>query len=210
MGANVAKAFNNRVHTISLIDINRKKTEILANQLKENGDKRTNIHTYINDGVYSVKDVLDKHHLAVCVTSNVKIAIKEEEIPDYFIVIDDSRPEAISRRVDSSKKIVLEGGLMNIEGAKTNYDYGFGVDSNVFGCLAETYALSIDREGVLSPTIGDVDIEYFARSKLFYESNGINVGNFKTGDEIVNKEKIAAFMKDRSKIISKIESLKGA
>jgi len=76
--------------------------------------------------------------------------------------------------------------------------------------LAETYALSIDREGVLSPTIGDVDIEYFARSKLFYESNGINVGNFKTGDEIVNKEKIAAFMKDRSKIISKIESLKGA
>ena len=132
------------VKNIGFVDINESKLNKVYRQYKP---VVSNLETYnFNDMSYSKKNILDKYHLAVCATSTSQEIIKEDDLPVNFIVIDDSRPEAITRNVKNNDKIVLEGGLMRIEGLKNDYDYGFGKDENFFGCFCESYILAIDEK----------------------------------------------------------------
>jgi len=202
MGTNVTKVLYGKVDTISLIDIHKKNIDLLIDTLKTNSKAvQTKINSYVINNNVSLLNIFNRHHMAICVTSNLKIIIKANDIPDYFIIIDDSRPEAVSRCICDPNKIILEGGLMKIMNSTTNYDYGFGIDDNVFGCLAETYALAIDDSDVLSPTLGDVDSAQFEKAKYYYNVNGINVGDFKTGDKIIDHDKISNILKHRDIII---------
>ncbi len=202
MGLNVARVINGKVNSISFIDINQKSIDTTLMKLKAGSKQNaTEISGHVNDGAVPLLEFLNGYHLGVCVTSNSNIVVKANELPDYFVVIDDSRPEAISRQWDNDNKIILEGGLMKIDNGITDYDYGFGIDQNVFGCLAETYALSLDNKGLLNSTVGDVDMNNFDRSLSFYKDHGINVGDFKTGDTLISEDRIIEYIKNRDKII---------
>jgi len=207
MGTNVATILYGKVNTISLLDIQKKNIDLLINNLNNIDTSMSTIitsHTINNNT--SIRDILNHYHLGVCVTSNLKVIIKNDDLPNNFIVIDDSRPEAISRKSSSNRNIIIEGGLMKILNSKTNYDYGFGIDQNVFGCLAETYALAIDKKGILQPSLGNVDNNQFDDVLHFYHNNGIEVGDFKTGDRTINQDMIISFMKHRDKIMNRIEA----
>jgi len=194
MGSTVAKALLGHVRKISMLDKNKAKLINTKKMLEKNG-KTTVIETHhVTPGI-NIKDILSAHHLGVCSTSNINPILKSFEIPDHFIMLDDSRPEAIFRSSSEESGIVLEGGLIKIKDIKVDYDFGFGLDENVFGCLAEAIILALDKEKRLTPSIGDVDFDNFHRMLEFCSERSIQEGDFKRGIVNVPEEKIRASSK---------------
>ncbi len=197
MGANLSNLILNKVKEISLIDKNQARLKHLKNQLMTRAQVTELKFHNSNSSNIEMQDILARHHLAVCATSNVKSILRPMQIPRDYIIIDDSRPEAIPRLLDSKDKIILEGGLMKIKGVKLSYDYGFGIDEDVFGCLAETYLLAKSAESILKPTIGKVDGVNFDNMFHVAQKLNVSVGNFKTGTRIIDDETIAMLFKRR-------------
>lgn len=207
MGANVVNALNGKVKLISLFDINKKNIDsTIANLYNNDSSNKTQIQSFVKEDHDSLYEILNGHHIGICVTSNLNIIIEPHEIPDHFIFIDDSRPEAISRKGDPQKILVLEGGLMKIDESRTNYNYGFGIDQNVFGCLAETYALSINQNNIISSTLGAVELSKFDIAKAYFEENKIEVGDFKVGEKLIDPAIISRFIQARHLAINKMEN----
>lgn len=196
MGENLAHVLYGKVATLTLVDINETRLDFVEEKLKKVMSE-TDIQKYTNREDYGgMEEVFKNNHIIVCTTSNVRRIIKPEEIPDNSIIIDDSRPEGIPREL-SGNRVVLEGGLLKISGIIQNYDYGFGFDENVFGCLAESYLLGYDFSNILKPTLGDIDFENFNKMISLCQRLNITVGDFKCRDKIIEKEKIISIIKSK-------------
>lgn len=196
MGENLARIFYGKVATLTLIDINETRLNLVEKKLQE-VISETNIQKYTNSEDFGgMRDILRNNHIAVCTTSNVRRILRTEDIPDNCIIIDDSRPEAIPRDLDGNR-IILEGGLMKIEGLIQNYDFGLGIDENVFGCLAESYLLSFNFSGELTPTLGEVKFENFNKMVYFCQKLNITVGDFKCRNKIIDENKIISILKSK-------------
>jgi len=196
MGENLARALYGKVAAITLVDINEKRLTFVEERLREvMGD--TDIQKYSNRNDFGgVKEILKRNHVAVCTTSNTRRILKPEDIPDNCIIIDDSRPEGIPRSL-MGNRIVLEGGLMKIIGLVQHYDFGFGIDENVFGCLAESFLLTSDFSKELTPTLGDVNFENFYKMISICQKLNVIAGDFKCRDKIVEEDKIISIMKNK-------------
>lgn len=207
LGSCVTSVFHGKVKTISIIDINRMKLSKL--EMEFNKKKAfTTVNTFLNDDKLCLRDVLGNHHIGICATSNLKRVITLDDLPDNFIIIDDSRPEAISRRGKARNKVVLEGGLFKIKDSIIDHDYGFGMDENVFGCLAEAYILSLDKGCKLKPTVGNLDIENITKMMEFCEEHGLTAGDFKSQDLIIPEAYLIKIMADRDEVLKRSGSKK--
>lgn len=206
IGSQVAKALiENGIRQVTLMDINKMKMDKICEVLYKRNVK---IEKVLIDNDFKNKfEVLDRHHMAICATSSSGRVIKPQDIPENYIIIDDSRPEAISRITKSNSKIILEGGLLKINGLINDYDYGFGKDSNVFGCCCESYMLAKDKKQSIKATIGDVDLKNLNNYKIFCKKNNIEVGDFKSGKKIIDLKLIKKVMKEREEIVSGYELL---
>jgi len=198
MGANLARAIYNKIGRLILIDVNAAKLSKVTEELRGNKYNHTVLQEIVSDKDPGVmKNILGSCHVLVCTTTNLRRLIIPEDIPPGSIIIDDARPEAVSRHI-STDKIVLEGGLMKIVGVSIDYDFGFGYGDNVFGCLAETYALALDKLRTLRPTLGDVDINNYEEMKKFCLRNNLVCGDFKTLEVTIHKAQLYACLKNKS------------
>ena len=119
----------------------------------------------------------------------ITVAIISREKKLIFIAIDDARPEALPRD-PKNERLVLEGGLLKIKDAIINYDYGFGLDNNVFGCLGEAFMLALSNGENLKPTLGDVDIQNFLNMLNFSRENGVLAGDLKSSEDFISHEDV--------------------
>lgn len=190
MGTNVVRAFNGIVRQIFLIDINDRIIDKVIERISE-PPTETQIGKciFMSENIKDVRDILNKCHIGVFATSNLRNLLKIRDLPLGFIAIDDARPEAIPRD-PKNERIILEGGLLKVNGAKIDYNYGFGEDDNVFGCLGEALLLAIRNDGYLKPTIGDVDMENFQRFLAVCRELNISEGDFKSTDRYVSNTEI--------------------
>lgn len=203
MGTNLARALYGKVAALTLIDINEIRLNKVEEKLKETIVK-TDIQKYTNrNDTGEIKDILATNHIGVCTTSNIRRVIKPEQIPNNTIIIDDSRPEGIPRQLGEDR-IVLEGGLMKIKGLKQKYDFGFGIDENVFGCLAESFLLAADKGAMLKPTLGEVNLDNFEKMISLCDRLGVSIGDFKCQDEIINKQRLASILKNKSDLAATV------
>lgn len=203
MGENLARALYGKVATLTLVDINETRLDFVEEKLKK-VMRETDIQKYTNrEDFGGMKEIFENNHIIVCTTSNVRRIIKPEEIPDNSVIIDDSRPEGIPREL-SGNRVVLEGGLLKIKGIIQNYDYGFGFDENVFGCLAESYLLASGFSKDLTPTLGDIDFENFEKMMSLCQKLNVTVGDFKCRDKIIEKEKIISIIKSKADLAATI------
>jgi len=203
MGENLGHVLYGKVATLTLVDINEKRLDLVEEKLSS-AMSETDIQKYTNSEDFGgMKEVFENNHIIVCTTSNIRRIIKPEDIPDNSIIIDDSRPEGIPREL-SGNRVVLEGGLLKINGIMQNYDYGFGFDENVFGCLAESYLLAFDSFKALKPTLGDVDFGNFDKMVDFCQKANIAVGDFKCRDRIIEKDKIVSIIKSKADLAATI------
>jgi len=200
MGTNLGRVLAKEIDFICIIDVNNMRLKKLSEELKKVNNE-LKVEAILKNENICLSKILDKYHLCVCVTSNARRIIKPEDIPANFIVIDDSRPEAISRNDMEHDKIILEGGLLKIKGVDMFYDYGFGMDENIFGCLGETYLLARDAGRKIEPTIGDVDINNFSNMLKACQDYDIEVGDFKSQDVKVLSEDIARIICRREESI---------
>ncbi|OQX54193.1 MAG: hypothetical protein B5M48_01450 [Candidatus Omnitrophica bacterium 4484_213] len=203
MGENLARVLYGKVATITLIDINERHLDFVEERLKKLMSD-TDIQRYTNrDDIGEMKDVLNSNHIVVCTTSNLRRILRPRDIPDNCIIIDDSRPEGIPRDLEGNR-IVLEGGLMKIPGLVQNYNFGFGIDENVFGCLAESFLLASDFSGELKPSLGKVDVEDFSKMLSVCQKLNVTVGDFKCRDKIVEEDKIISILKNKTDLAATI------
>lgn len=203
MGENLARALYGKVAALTLVDINETRLDFVEEKLKKVMSE-TDIQKYTNrEDFGGMKEVFENNHVIVCTTSNVRRIIKPEEIPDNSIIIDDSRPEGIPREL-TGNRVVLEGGLLKINGITQNYDYGFGFDENVFGCLAETYLLAYDSSKTIKPTLGDVDFDNFDTMMSLCQNLDVAVGDFKCRDKIIEKDRIASIINSKAGLAATI------
>jgi predicted amino acid dehydrogenase len=171
----------------------------LEKELKatDNGSTRLKI-CVSDDNNGKLKDILKDRHISICTTTNLRRIIKTEDIPENTVIIDDSRPEAISRDAGHNK-IVLEGGLMKIRGIDIDYNFGFGINENVFGCLAESYALALDALKTLRPTLGDVDLTNYEHMRNFCLDNEMECGDFKSRDLTISEDLIKKIVSSKNR-----------
>ena len=203
MGENLAHALYGKVATLTLIDINETRLDFVEDKLKKVMSE-TDIQKYTNrEDFGGMKELFENNHIMVCTTSNIRRIIKPEEIPNNSIIIDDSRPEGIPRDL-SGNRVVLEGGLLKIKGIVQNYDYGFGFDENVFGCLAESYLLASGSSKDIMPTLGYIDFENFDKMIALCQKLNVTVGDFKCRDKIIEKEKIISIIKNKANLAATI------
>ncbi len=204
MGTNLACALYGKISALTLVDT----SEVVLNRLEERLKTTmlaTDIQKYTNkNDTGSITDVFKNSHITVCTTSNVTCILKPEQIPGNTIIIDDSRPEAIPRNLNKDNCVVLEGGILKIKGIRQNYDFGFGMDENVFGCLAESFLLAIDRGKKLSATLGDVDFKNLENMISACREYGVIVEDFKSRDEYVPVEGLVSILKNKTNFRSTI------
>jgi predicted amino acid dehydrogenase len=201
MGSNIARAFNGKVQGLILIDINRGHLMKLKESL-ERDQHMTKVeicHTYKQDVL--VKNVLSRSHLGICATSTFRNIFKLRDLPPFYVAIDDSRPEALPRD-PRNEKIILEGGLLKVNGAVVDYDYGFGEGDNVFGCLGEAFLLALDQCRTLKPTLGEVDMENFFNMVDFCRHHNVKEGDFKSSNFSISESMIRDAINQRHSIIS--------
>lgn len=189
MGENLARLLYGKVASITLIDINEMRLENVEKRLQE-VMSNTDIQRYNNrNDIGEIRQVLEKNHIVVCTTSNVRRILKPDDIPDNCIIIDDSRPEAIMRDL-TGNRIVIEGGLLKIPGLENDYDFGLGIDENVFGCLAECYLLASKYSTDILPTLGNVDLNNFYKMVSACENLHVEVGDFKCRNAYITDQRI--------------------
>jgi len=199
MGTNLAHVLYGEILGLSLVDINEARLDKTIEELRK-CPTATNIRKHVNHtGSLEFSDILKENHIAVCCTSNITRILKPEQIPDNTIIIDDSRPEGIPRDLGKPNCVVTEGGLMKIKGIKQNYDFGFGIDENVFGCFAESFLLASDnyKGRILKPTLGAVDFDNFKKMINVCDKFGVSLGDFKCRDKIISREKLVSIMKGK-------------
>ncbi|MCB9799736.1 MAG: hypothetical protein H6757_03130 [Candidatus Omnitrophica bacterium] len=203
MGTNVVRAFNGRVKKLILIDINQ--TQITkAEDCLRDAPTETLVECFLlevnNKG--DLKGALQDCHVGVCATSSYRNILKLKDLPPHFIAIDDSRPEALPRD-PKKEKIILEGGLLKIKEAGINYNYGFGDDDNVFGCLGEAFLLACNHLKDLKPTLAEVDMANFFNLLKYCESVGVTAGDLKTGEMSVLDEDVRESFMNRGFLTSR-------
>lgn len=203
MGENLCRILYGKVASITLIDINEKRLDFVEEKLKKVMCE-TDIKKYTNlEDSGEIKEILKNNHIAICTTSNVRRILRSEDIPDNSIIIDDSRPEAIPRNLKENR-IVIEGGLIKIKGIIQGYDFGFGVDENVFGCLAESILLALDYSNTIAPTLGDIVFGNLERMMELCQKFSIEVGDFKCRDKIIKEDRIISILKNKKDLAIRI------
>ncbi len=196
MGANLAKVLYGKVAAITLADVNEKRLENLEQKLKE-AISSTDIFKFLNrQEVGTLNDLFKNNHIVICTTSNVRRILKPEDIPAGTLILDDSRPEAIPRNLNK-KSIVLEGGLLRIKGLKQEFNFGMGIDENVFGCLAESFLLAADKERLIFNVVGDVGIENFRKMVELAKKFGVQVGDFKCREHTIDPSEISRIVQEK-------------
>ncbi|MDD5217377.1 MAG: hypothetical protein PHN49_06445 [Candidatus Omnitrophica bacterium] len=204
MGSNVAKAFNQKIKKITLIDINEisiRKTKSLLETICPHA--QISILAFDRKNINAVKQSLTGCHIGVCATSTVRNLLRIKDLPLGFIAIDDSRPEALPRD-PKNERIILEGGLLKIIDAQIDYDYGFGGSDDAFGCLGESFLLALDKGNLLNPTLGDVDLENFHRMVDFCRANGVREGDLRSSDSVISHRLIRDAFESRGFSIEKL------
>lgn len=203
MGENLARVLYGKVATLTLVDINEVRLNFVEEKLRK-AMSETDIQKYTNRNDFGgIKEILENNHIVVCTTSNIRRILRSEDIPDNCIIIDDSRPEGIPRDL-AGNRIVLEGGLMKINGIVQDYDYGFGIDDNVFGCLAECFLLASHVSGELTPTLGEVNFENFYKMMSLCQKMNVIVGDFKCRDKTVDEDKIISILRSKKELAATI------
>ncbi len=198
MGSLVARVITDKVEKITIFDRNRAKQDRVAFELSfnSNGGRKATI-SLVEDSSY-LKTALQEHDLCICTTSNLRRLFKPEDLPENILILDDARPEAVPRIYDKEKRIiVLEGGLLKIKDLKLHYDFGFGNDENVFGCLGETFILACDNGKTLIPTIGNSDLKNFWCMYAMLKNFSTQAGDFKSGQVAVNPQDIKSLIHNK-------------
>lgn len=190
MGSNVARVLSGRVRRLLLVDIHEGNLHKLEEELRTgHAQTKVDILVLTPNLRLPIRDQLKQCHVGVCATSTFRNLVALADLPVGFVAIDDSRPEALPRD-PKNERIILEGGLLKLRGAHVDYNYGFGQDDNVFGCLGEAFLLALDRDNTLSPTLAEVDNENFFKLLSFCKENGISAGDLKSSELFVSPDDI--------------------
>ncbi|OGH94759.1 MAG: hypothetical protein A2X43_11650 [Candidatus Margulisbacteria bacterium GWD2_39_127] len=200
IGMAIAHKLLENKYKLTLIDINTKKLHKMRDKLLE---KHNNAEIRIEHfDRNNIKSILDNCHLGVCATSSQSKILSEKDIPNNFVFIDDSRPEAIPRFDYCpilTHRYTLEGGLFNIPSINLNYDIGIGTGPNVLGCLAESYMLALAQATgqELPATIGSIVLTNVDIYDDFCRENNINNSDYLMGAHIIDKAALKGILVSR-------------
>ncbi len=209
IGGSLAVLLANKVKKIGLLDksyIRLKSIQKILNEKHLNTTIEL-IHVTDSNAEEIILRKIQEYDLTSCTTSNVGLLIDDQAKLSNCLILDDSRPEAFPRIFSREKHaIILEGGLMKINGVSLDSNFGFGKENNIFGCLAEAIILALDTSNKLKPNTGEIDFQNFNAFVEFCHRRGIVAGDFKCGEKFLTEDEIRkiARMENRDAISNKI------
>ncbi|MBI3120405.1 MAG: hypothetical protein HYZ08_02185 [Candidatus Kerfeldbacteria bacterium] len=114
------------------------------------------------------------------------------------IILDDAQPTDVHSDVEERDDVmVIDAGVCRLSGVVSNFNMGLLTTNEIFGCLAETIALSwLDWEKHY--TIGDVTESLLENSQLLFDRVGFEDVNFRRNKKIYTDRDIERIKKIRS------------
>jgi predicted amino acid dehydrogenase len=188
VGGACARLLNGKVRSIGIVDTNEARGNTVRQEL-EGKVQKTALSVYVASDVFlqhSLPALLSEYDITICTASNTNYIIEDPAKLKDCIIIDDSRPEAFPRIVsEKDHAVVLEGGLIKFAGITVDADFGFGSSDNVFGCMAESIMLALDKMESLKPTVGEVDPGNFSAMAVYCKERRITEGALMSGGTLV-------------------------
>ena len=199
IGMGLARLINGKVGKLGLLDRDSNRTNSVESELLSHPAASTIAgHAISSDPEATIYSLVGEYDVIVSTTSNIGHLVRKPYMLRDCVVVDDARPESFPRLIDYKRKaIVLEGGLIKVQGVETTYDFGFGCADNIFGCLADAYFLALDGGRSLTPTIGDVSMQNFQKMLEFCSKYDIAEGDLKCGQYPVPSELVREILSEK-------------
>jgi predicted amino acid dehydrogenase len=193
VGTALADMLKGEVGRLGLLERNPVRMESVAAKVTATpGMASVGRHLVMDDtSERDIAEVLSKYDITICTTSNLTHIVRDPALLHDCLIIDDARPEAFPRVLDLERKVtVLEGGMIKLPGLRIGYDFGWGCEDNVPGCLAEAALLALDRGKTLRPVVGNVETGHIETMLRFLKDNNITEGDLLCGHRRVTDEEI--------------------
>ena len=175
-----------RVTRLTLVGKDGEKTKNLADRLKEEYEGKNTDIKYGTDIRYAV----EHSNIILTVSSATKSLIDASWPYRGSVVCDVARPRNTSKVLAKRNDIlVIDGGIVRVPG-DVDFGFNFGLPKGLaFGCMAETIALSLNKE--VGHHVGlELDVEYAKWIAKTAERQGFVLVGCRCFDKPVSRTKI--------------------
>ena len=189
VGSICTKILARKVKKINIAARNEQKLQEFANSIKNYGKVNVEIFKYTKDAVRNADIVLTA-------TSAVTTIIDPKQLKSGAIICDVAIPANIAREVVQMRKdiLVFEGGLAKIaypEDVRNKKLLHLVPGNAVYGCVAETIALTFERRfESYSIGRGNITEEKIDEIKSIAAKHGIVLSDFFCGDKFFSQKDI--------------------
>lgn len=184
VGSMSCKLLSNQFSNIALIDKNREAVSSLGEQLK-NRYKNNNIS--VSSDINDIKD----SDIVLVVTNTPGAIVRAHHLKPGSIVIDAAQPRNVSAKVPFERDdvVVIESGIAEIDGLKTNCDFGLRKENEVYSCFAELLLLCWMKE-YKEDHVDNISESYVGRLWAEMEKARIKVAEFRNIKGLVSANDI--------------------
>jgi len=185
VGSICSKMLANKFGKVMLID---KNTESL-NKLVQKIDipyaesKKT---IFLSGRVSDIKDA----DIIIAVTNVPGVVVRSSHLKSGAIIIDAAQPKNVSAKITKERKdvLVIESGIAEVNGLRTNFNLGLRKENEVFSCLAEVLLMiwMEKRHNYL----GEIDLSYVWELCSAAKDAGIKLADFRNNLGFIKDKEI--------------------
>jgi len=149
-----------------------------------------------------VSDVEDAD-IIIAVTNVPGVVVRSSHLKSGTIVIDAAQPKNVSIKIPKERNdvLVIESGVVEVDGLETNFDLGLRKKNEVFSCLAEVLLMIWMDERC--NYLGEIDLSYVSKLWFTAEDAGIKLAGLRNNLGFIRNEEIKRIKKLlRSKVKS--------
>ena len=171
--------------SIVILDLERKIDNLMVLE-KDIKETNKNIKIQISHNLKDIKDC----DFVISATNTPEALIKVEHVSAGMIIVDDAQPSDIHHDVLQLEDVlVVEAGVVDTPGVKSNFDYGLKDKTNNFCCMAELLILAAN-EWKDHYVVGRATMEHIDNIASLGYNLGFKLASFQNFMESISEKKI--------------------
>jgi len=194
VGSICSKMLAKKFRNIMLIDKNVEALYKLVQEINiANVEKKAIL---LSQRISDIKDM----DIIVAVTNVPGVVVRSPHLKSGAIVIDAAQPKNVSTKIPKERNdvLVIESGVIEVDGLETNFDLGLRKRNEVYSCLAEVLLMiwMEQRDNYL----GDTSLSYAWKLWQAAENAGIRLADFRNNLGFIGDEEIEIMRKLLTKL----------
>lgn len=185
VGSICSKMLARKFKEVLLVDKNMKSLDKLVREINLTGAENEGkilISRYVRD----IRDA----DIIIAVTSAPGVVVRSSHLKPGAVIIDAAQPKNVSAKIPKERKdvLVIESGVIEVNGLKTNFNLGLRKESEVFSCLAEVLLMIwMERKCTY---LGKIDSFYIQELWSAAKDAGIKLADFRNNLGFIKDEEI--------------------